>query len=77
MLNFIKNREPAATAAFFLALTEAIYAVFGAFGYKLATGQWQAIMALLILVSGWLVRGTVTPVATAEAAVAQAKAGAS
>lgn len=63
-MSFIKDREPAAVAAFFLAAVQGLYVIAGAFGHKLATGQWEAITAFLMLVAGFLVRGNVTSNAT-------------
>jgi len=67
MNNFIKNREPAAVAAFLLALMQGIYVVINEFGYSLTVGQWSAITAVLTLVAGFVVRGNVTSNATLAA----------
>lgn len=71
-MNFIKDREPAAVAAFFLATVQGLYGIAGAFGYRLAAGQWEAITAFLVLVLGFLVRGNVTSNATLAAKKAAA-----
>lgn len=64
MKDLIQNREPAAVAAFALAIIQGIYVVAGQFGYALTMEQWASITALFTLVAGFLVRANVTSNAT-------------